>query len=88
MCALVTIHAHRMGIAPSKGFEDFDLGRYWIGLDVTAARKGLLLHFKDRSVLTLSQQNIIDLLDQSHNKDRITIVYNPTNMKTTRVIIG
>jgi len=59
-----------MGLAPS--------GRYWIGVDGTAARKGLLLHFKDRSVLTMSQQNLIDLLDQSHN-----IVYNPTNMKTT-----
>ena len=77
-----------MGIAPSKEFEEFDLGRYWIGIDVTAARKGLSLHFKNRPVLTLSQQNLMDLLDQSHNKDRITIVYNPENMKTTRVIVG
>jgi hypothetical protein len=77
-----------MGLSNSKIYDDFEFGRYWIGLDVAAAKKGLTLHFKNRSVLTLSQQNLLDLLNEENDKNRITIVYNPKNMKTTRVVVG
>lgn len=77
-----------MGISSSNIYDDFEFGRYWIGIDVAAAKKGLSLHFKNRSVLTLSQQNLLDLLQKENDKNRITIVYNPTDMKTTRVVVG
>ena len=77
-----------MGLILSTTIDDFDLGRYWIGQDVTVAKKGLSLHFKNRPVLTLSQQNLLDLVDQERDKDRITILYNPVNMKTTRIVVG
>jgi hypothetical protein len=68
--------------------DDFDLGRYWIGQDVTVAKKGLSLHFKKHSVLTLSQLNLVELLDQERDRERITIVYDPADMKTTRIVVG
>lgn len=77
-----------MGHSNSKIYDDFEFGSYWIGLDVAAAKKGLSMHCKNRSVLTLSQQNLLDLLQEENDKNRITIVYNPSDMKTTRVVVG
>jgi len=68
--------------------EDFDLGRYWIGKDVYIARKGLQLHFKERMVTSHSQDKLQTLLEEERAKDQITILYDPADMKTTRVLIG
>ena len=68
--------------------DDFDLGSYWIGQDVAVAKKGLSIHCKKYSILTLSQQNLLELLDKERDKDRITIVYDPNDMKTTRIVVG
>jgi hypothetical protein len=68
--------------------EDFDLGRYWIGKDVYIARKGLQLHFKERLVTSHSQDNLQALLDEERAKDQITILYDPKEMKATRILVG
>jgi hypothetical protein len=46
------------------------------------------MHCKNRPVFTLSQQNLLDLLQEENDKNRITIVYDPADMKTTRVVVG
>jgi hypothetical protein len=77
-----------MGNLLSTNYQDFDLGRYWIGYDVHAARKGLSIHFKNRVIKTHSQTNLMDLLHEDSDKDRITILYDPLDMKTTRILVG
>ena len=68
--------------------DDFDLGRYWIGKDVYLARKGLSLHFKERMVKSHSQDDLQSLLEEERDKDQLTVLYDPQNMKTTRVLVG
>ena len=68
--------------------EDFDLGRYWIGKDAYLTRKGLSMHFKERMVTSHSQDDLQSLLEEEREKDQLTVLYDPANMKTTRILVG
>ena len=48
----------------------------------------LSMHFKNRVIKTHSQTNLMDLLHEVGDKDRITILYDPLDMKTTRILVG
>ncbi len=88
MKGLASTHTvDRMGITLSIP-KDFDLGRYWIGKDVYIARKGLSMHFKERLVKSHSKDDIQSLLEVERKKDQITVLYDPRNMKTMRVLVG
>jgi len=68
--------------------DDFDLARYWIGKDVYAVRKGLTMHFKERMVKVHSQDDLVSLLEEERAKDQITVIYDPQDMRTTRILVG